>query len=1121
MPPQKDDPRLHPPRPRALAHLGLAALLLLPGRLPAQTAPTPNLDAPTARATCDREFAAGRWPQALPACQAVLRNAEQARGPEDESVGYWLLIVGRVLHESGSYAEAVPVVQRALRILQKVHGDQHPDVAMSLNNLAELYRAQGQYAQAEPLYKRSLDLREKALGPSHPAVATSLNNLAALYEDQGQYAQVEPLLKRSLDLREKALGPGHPHVAASLNNLAGLYQAQGQYAQAEPLYKRSLDLREKALGPGHPDVATSLNNLAFLYEDQGQYAQAEPLYKRSLDLREKALGPGHPQVAASLNNLAALYQTLGQYAQAEPLFTRSLDIWEKSLPPLHPHLLVSLGNLARLYLAGDTPSQALPYLSKLLDRSLERDGLYAGASLYALHELGRLHVHLGQPVAAGAVFERLLSRLVAERGPAAGLSRNRAERLAALLERAFFHFWLRRDYAGAEKFVAQVRGLAVAKAGAVAAALGRLRGVLEGTTATQRKGLALQARLARGKLDDHARRLFAAAIQEVAEERPEEAARLLTEGLYVGEGYLRGKLGEAEVRAWLEVQRASLELSFELARQHPQSEALRRVAVLASLLSKGRSLDAETSKLRVLRSEATAQTHAVLSLRVQELSQQANKLALAGQGGLALRDVQQRLKQAEDMLLASMGDLRVEALPEAWELVRRVAEALRRESEALHKDVVLVDYIDYVAPPLAEGVGEGTRRYVALLLWPGAELKTQVVDLGEAAGHEPALARLLRELRDPGSKPEAAAREVYKRLLAPVRRATGTGPTLFVVPDGALSLIPFDALVDERGKYVIEGTQALRYLASGRDLLREYGAASGRAPLVLGDPDLHAVAAGTGAAAGPAGQAKAREARGATGRAASLYASAASLGALAHARAEAVELGQKLAVTPLVGADASEPRLRHEAKAGIGPKILHLAMHGLFPDESLGPLGRGGRSRIVPVDPALVLPAPALPGAGEALDPMLHSALVLAGAKRAKEASSPEADGLLSADEARKLSLEGTELTVLSACQTALGSLLAGNGVDGLRRAFLIAGSEAVVASLWRVSDPATRSLMTRYYALLLDEKRPRITALREAMRAMKHDRPHPYYWAPFVAIGRDAPLRPLGHVVPAATQGR
>ena len=1213
MPRHKNAHMTRPPLQRTLVRLSLAGLLLLPAHLPAQTPPPPEPDAAAARATCAADLAAGRYAQALPACQAVLRNAEKLLGPEDESVGYWLLVVGRALAGAGKHAEAVPQVQRALRIFQKVHGDQHPDVAASMNSLAGLYQAQGQYAQAEPLYQRSLGIVEKALGPGHPDVATSLNNLAALYKAQGQYAQAEPLyqrslgisekalglghpdvavslnnlaalyetqgqyaqaerlFKRSLDIYEKALGPGHPDVAASLNNIAALYQAQGQYAQAAPLYKRSLELWEKALGPGHPQVATSLNNLAGLYVAQGQYARAESLYQRSLAIREKALGPGHRDVATSLNNLALLYQAQGQYAQAKPLFMHSLAIREKALgaghPDVaaslnnlamlyqvqgqstqglprylrnlgtlekllglhHPQVLSSLRNLAQLHLQGDSPSQALPHLSALLDRSLWRDGLYMGDSLWAIEQLGRLRAHLNQSGEVTALVERLGTLLVAAPVPEPGLAEDAAERLARVLEWGLFQMWLRRDYARAERLVAQVRGLAVAKGGPTAAALRRLQGVLARASPELRRLLALHAWLAKEKADEHARRLFAAAVAEVAAGRVEEAGLLLMEGLYLSEQHLRDKLSEQALRVWLEVQRPSLELCFELSRRYPGSASLRQLAWTASLLSKARALDAEVNKLRLLRSPEIAQKHGPLLERRNALSAEKNWAVMHGQGGLMLVDVQERFMQVEDLLLRSLGEGEVEALPEPWEILRRVTAALKA-------DEALVDYVEYVAPPLGDQGGGGTRRYLALVLRPGrseAE-RTQVVDVGEVAAHQSSIERLLRDLRSPASQPQAAAKEVYQRLLAPVRKAAGAVARLHVVPDGALSLIPFDALVDERGKYVIDGTMEIRYQASGRDLLREYGAASGRPPLVLGDPDLRAAPRATPPPVAKGPTAGGKTTRADAGRAASLYASAAALEPLSHARAEAEALGQKLVVKPLVGAAASEPRLRQETKAGIGPRILHLAMHGLFPDEALGPLGRGARSRIVPVDESRLSPPAPPPAAasgpvgmaagvasGESLDPMLHSALVLAGAARAQAQGDSTADGVLTADEARTLSLEGTELTVLSACQTALGSLRAGNGVDGLRRAFLIAGSEAVVASLWRVSDPGTRTLMTLYYERLIDHQSRRITAMREAMQAMKRDRPHPYYWAPFVAIGRDAPLRPLGHVLPQTQAGK
>ena len=152
---------------------------------------------------------------------------------------------------------------------------------------------------------------------------------------------------------------------------------------------------------------------------------------------------------------------------------------------------------------------------------------------------------------------------------------------------------------------------------------------------------------------------------------------------------------------------------------------------------------------------------------------------------------------------------------------------------------------------------------------------------------------------------------------------------------------------------------------------------------------------------------------------------------------------------------------------------------------------------------------------------MNRSALVLADVLSAYLRGGAERDGLLTADEARSLDLDGTQLVVLSACETGRGGLSAGQGVYGLRRAFLVAGAETLVTSLWRVSDDATGELMTLYYQKLLDPKKPgdRLGAMIEAMQELRgkselHGKPgrsHPYYWAPFLVIGSDGPLRAAG----------
>jgi len=84
-----------------------------------------------------------------------------------------------------------------------------------------------------------------------------------------------------------------------------------------------------------------------------------------------------------------------------------------------------------------------------------------------------------------------------------------------------------------------------------------------------------------------------------------------------------------------------------------------------------------------------------------------------------------------------------------------------------------------------------------------------------------------------------------------------------------------------------------------------------------------------------------------------------------------------------------------------------------------------------------------------------------------------------------------------------------GQGVYGLRRALRVAGAQTVVMSLWKVNDETTRELMVDYYRRLLAGE-GRAAALAEAMRSLRARHAHPYYWAPFVAIGVDSPLEGL-----------
>ena len=139
-------------------------------------------------------------------------------------------------------------------------------------------------------------------------------------------------------------------------------------------------------------------------------------------------------------------------------------------------------------------------------------------------------------------------------------------------------------------------------------------------------------------------------------------------------------------------------------------------------------------------------------------------------------------------------------------------------------------------------------------------------------------------------------------------------------------------------------------------------------------------------------------------------------------------------------------------------------------------------------------------------NPLLRSGLALAGFNI--RSSGPD-DGVLTALEVANLNLDGTQLVVLSACETGVGDIANGEGVYGLRRSFALAGAETQLMSLWQVSDDGTSDLMARYYDKLTNGM-GRSEALRETQLEMIHgegDYSHPYYWAAFILSGDWRPL--------------
>src|SRR5262249_40222103 len=351
------------------------------------------------------------------------------------------------------------------------------------------------------------------------------------------------------------------------------------------------------------------------------------------------------------------------------------------------------------------------------------------------------------------------------------------------------------------------------------------------------------------------------------------------------------------------------------------------------------------------------------------------------------------------------------------------------------------------------------------------------VDLGAGEDIDRLIVRRREAVRDPAALDvKTRARAVDERVMQPIRASLNGVTRLLVSPDGGLNLVPFEALVDEHGRYLIE-RYATTYLTSGRDLLRmdTPRSAPGR-PVIIADP-LFGEPEAPYARPAPHGATPATTLRSVTvgNDMATLYFAPLSGSAMEGRAIKSLFP----AATLLMGRRASKAALERIA----APSILHIASHGFF---------------LADEDSAS---APII-----AKNPLLRSGLALAGANLPDGA---RGDGILTALEAAGLDLWGTHLVTLSACDTGVGEVHDGEGVYGLRRAFMLAGAETLVMSLWPVGDATARDTMVAYYARLRTGV-GRGDALRQAKLSLlkRPAQRHPYYWAGFIQSGDWTRLR-------------
>ena len=968
------------------------------------------------------------------------------------------------LYCKGDYTNAFHAIDAARQLTERTFGKEHRDIAVIDQTMAEAYFILGDLPQATTFLERSLSVCQKTLGTNDPVLARTLKDMAAMNLLSGNLSMAEMNINLCLKIQESVYPPTHPALSPTLMIRSMLRLRQGKYADALSDLNRSSAIVERALSRDSFLYGQNLNALAMVRLAQGDYATAQSEAEQGLAVLEKTFGTGHIDLLVCLNTLSNIYAKLGRNKEATEISLRSLDILEKNFGTNYIQSAVVLMNLGMLSYNQGNYLKAFEYNSRSLGIFVNNLGYYTAQTAVLDNNMGLCCLAVGELDGARALFEKSLE--VADK-----IGRPNNAEIATTLNNLALLCERQKDYESAAMCYARSLQVQVDLLGIEhpdlaitlenAALFYAHQGMMEESLKTfvlmfrgqrsyfinQLFGLSGQDAISMVERSFYSKELFHSLCADAILKDPHGS-------LIAGVGAEQLALNKALLE---EVQ--ARQAALEAAPQTATREMRKRYQALQTELLGLAETEAEPAKRNAKR---------------QELSGEMNQIEamLAERGGAFAESVRDRNLSLFD-----------------------IARSLPFQS-------ALVDFIQYRRYDFAAQTNQWKeQRYAVYLTFPLANDSTNVVverlDLGEAAPINESIALVCKRMSAGqfAAKDLAAALQRLSDLVyTPLAGYLTNASHLIICPDGQLSRLPFE-LLPVGSKFLVE-EKTISYVTSGREIVRlakpNTNIRSAKS-VVMGNPDFDLNLAHARPVVSTLQLASAPSVLRSLSRSYNGLKFQPLPGAEAEARSVTKLLGDGAVL--YLGADAREAEL----KAVQSPRVLHLATHGFyFPDQefnSTNPSAKLDQTRRMPY----------AKGNNKWENPMVRCGIALAGANHAIQITNALAeDGLLTGLEASLLNLQGTELVILSACDSGTGEVKIGEGVMSLRRAFLIAGAQSVLASHWDISDKATMQLMTEFMRRW-QAGESRAAAWREAQLSLLHSKEfsNPYFWAAFTLTGQ------------------
>ncbi|MEM9673206.1 MAG: tetratricopeptide repeat protein [Bacteroidota bacterium] len=937
--------------------------------------------------------------------------------------------------------------QKSIELIKQAAGRESPEYVAAISGIAGLYHDIGYLVEAEIFFQEAINIQKELSGVEDNFYANLLNNYALVCQSAGNYGKAAQLLEESVSIKEKLFGLEHPDYLAALANVGLLYLEEGRYTQSRPMLELVAETQREKWGDEHPVMIDNYLNLARLEILTGNYPEAEPLLQQATQLSLTHFGEDHPEYARVQLEMAKFYFTLGNFSTAKPLLLLSQQVFLNAYGSFHPDLATAYQSLAALYEAQDSIGLAEQYYRKALNIDENTLGKQHPSYAVTLSNLATLYQNNDQYNQALPLLEESLS--ISEQI----LGKEHPFYSTTLLNLGLLYQDLL-DYDKATNYI-------------------------EEAVSVRREVL--------GDLHpDYAYALYSQAVLYHKLEQYEQAEEVFHQ---VTENYVQQiqnyfpALSEREKSAYFQrvepvfhafrdfvidqVHYRGVEVS-KARKQHLLSELYN-----LQLVTKAMLLDASYQLRQIIAAQSNAKTVRQYEkwLAIKEQLGQAYTLSKREREKqkIDMASLEEQANQLEKQLSRESVTFAttIDSKQVTWQQVQNQLNSVEAAIEIIR---VAKDTTILYAALILEADTEAPR----LCVMPeGGSMENKNFYYYQNA----VKFRISDELS-------------YQQYWQPIKNQLSNQIlTVYLAPDGVYHKVNISSLYNQATqRYAIDELD-IRVVSSTRDLTHnEFHTATQQAYLI-GYPDFQHQGGYQDS------EAYLDTTVALPGNSVSVLQNtpfAFGISELPGTQMEVQVLDQLLkkerwnSITYL-----AEEANETVVKSVESPRLLHIATHGYFMTDL--PVADNGRAYGIHLQ-------------NISANPLLRAGLLLAGAERSIQQKNTtdwqDEDGILTAYEAMNLQLNGTELVVLSACETGLGDIKNGEGVYGLQRSFLVAGAQNVLMSLWSVSDNSTAELMKHFYQYWLAGQNKH-EALRNAQLAIKEQRSDPYYWGGFVLIGR------------------